>query len=687
MKINRKIIKRTLLVAAISASAVALSSETSQADELFSVQPTTVYQVVKNQSLSDALTKVADRSGIEFQINTEIQGVIINEAASSDNWDDAIASLLKGFNFTTIKSGGKISKVIISGYNGNGVTNAVQTAVQTTAAKTILVKPNLKTLPARFASMPAGSVYSVDLQSVSATGSKSKRGEKVNFDLPMGQFTVTTEDSVRDADGNSIWSGHLTDEGVGYKVMVSSGKAGVIGNITTPDGVYNIESEKGSTYLVDTSKLDNVGFDNDTVEANEEILFSTDSTDDVSLSQLKTALDAAKLAYDTQQGYVDSYILLLATYKANLVTATSAFNLASTNLVIAKAECKAAANNLAPVCRTLSPLSGAYAKALVAFNTAKNLATNISTWLTTTAPKLTMLKGNYLLAQAAYDQVNTPEPVATVAPVVPVVPVATVPTAPVIPAPSASIGTVDADGNSIVDVMVLYTNVMDEAAKQRINYLIELSNKSYVDSGVKVKLRLVNMQRTSYVENNSNLTALGDLSSSRGALSNVSADRITYGADLVVLFRPLYALTAGSCGTTYVEFSNGSSANKWLGFATVSDGTSKDARTEAYCGANTFTHEIGHSFGLVHERKFAKSSGAFNYSYAYGESSRFGTIMSYAQPSVMLFSTPELSTQCAGTPCGFPEGNVNSSDQTRTMRVTVPQISNFMPKMVADPVN
>jgi len=241
----------------------------------------------------------------------------------------------------------------------------------------------------------------------------------------------------------------------------------------------------------------------------------------------------------------------------------------------------------------------------------------------------------------------------------------------------------------VVDLMVVYTTGAQTAdyAKQRLTLLVTASNQAYVDSGINMKLRLVYTEPTAYVESNNNSQALSDLANDVGAFAGISQKRVQYGADLVFLFRPLYAQTAGSCGTTYVEFAQSSLANKWLGYGTVSDGSSKDALTGYYCGINTFTHEIGHSLGLVHDREYSSFTGVFNYSYAWGVQGTFGTIMSYKQPVLMYFSTPLLSTKCAGQPCGYAETDTaRSSDQVKSVNYTAPQVANFMSTMVTTPV-
>jgi len=242
----------------------------------------------------------------------------------------------------------------------------------------------------------------------------------------------------------------------------------------------------------------------------------------------------------------------------------------------------------------------------------------------------------------------------------------------------------------IVDLMVVYTTTKQTAdyAKQRISFLVTVSNQAYVDSQMNMKLRLVHTEPTAYAENNSNAQALFDLANDKLNFAGMSQKRRQYGADLVFLFRPLYAKTAGSCGTTYVEMADGNAPEVWLGYGTIGDGNSVDELTGYYCGGNTFTHEIGHSLGLVHDREYSPDGyGATPYSYAWGIEELFATIMSYKQPVLMYFSTPLLATQCNGLPCGYPDTDLaRSSDQTKVVNATAPVIAGFMPETVAVPI-
>jgi Metallo-peptidase family M12B Reprolysin-like len=534
-KMKNKSNPKITLLAGVILIAVSLGASATNIAPMFKEQPHNIYHIVKNKALLEATNQLANRAGITFKINASIESDVINQKLAADNWKDALAQLLEGYNYTTELDHGVIKTVVITGRNGSGHDNVV------TKDLVVVVPSAANKLPDKYKNYNPGSVLNVNLPMKELASIPVGKG--LTLDLPIGQYKVQHDNLVEHGDGSSTWMGYLDNEGKGYRVYLSQGDAGVIGNVYTPDGAYNIETVDGSTVIVDLERsgLQNSGFENDVVEP-------------------------------TANALMD----------------------AGVNKVAAK-----------PANTGVSPTA-----------------------------KAGISKG------------------------------------------------------SVVDLMVLYTKNKQTAsfAKQRINYLVDVSNQAYKDSGINMSLRLVHARPTSYSENNANAQALSDLTNDQGAFKGTAALREHYGADLVMLFRPLYAKTAGSCGTTYVGFADGSNGDSNYGYGTIGDGSSKDALSNYYCGPNAFTHEIGHSFGNVHDRQYSGFEGKFSYSYAWGIQNKFGTIMSYFGPSIMLFSNPNLATQCAGTPCGFKEGNAKSSDQVRTTNYTASIVSNYRPTAPSTPV-
>jgi len=205
----------------------------------------------------------------------------------------------------------------------------------------------------------------------------------------------------------------------------------------------------------------------------------------------------------------------------------------------------------------------------------------------------------------------------------------------------------DADGNAAVDVLVIYTPAMvewlgEDGVRAKINELVAEANAAFERSGVSGKLLLgendagdTAARRVEYTESTrdymDDLNALSDWHEGRnstmvvrkdGVMDEVHLWRNEFRADIVVLLRHgSVQNTAGIAWT--LDSTDGSPAG---GFAVVG------AQLNTYC----FPHELGHTFGLLHDRANSSgATGAFDYAYGYiftGTSgAEHGTIMSYAQ--------------------------------------------------------
>lgn len=666
-------------MAAVFFSSVSTADEHAVSIERLKIKPVAVYQAIHGQSLVETLQQVAQRANITFKVNTDLGNDVVSQSLSAENWPQAINNLLINYNFTTIQNGDNIKSVIITGHKQNGV--SVNPAVKNTDVdKVIVIEPKSQVLSAKFRGLPQGAVTAVALPVSKMMEIRDK--STVALDLPMGQFNVAHDYTVNEEDGSKTWVGFLSEEGEGYRVFLSQGEGGIMGMVTTPDGTYNIESDANGVYLVNTQKLQHAGYMGDSVMPSETMLGAVAMKATQSqIDQLQTAVDAAKKTLDAANArvaqettWVDFYQKQLTVSQNNLTAAGSRRNSAQSayDAAVASYRANPAAGNMAKVNSSrveLLTAKSAYAAALAANQFASAMYRAYSNRLT--ADNLVAAK-----ALANYNQVLNALNLAKAAPVTPV-------------QDTSSVKTVLA-GNKVpvVDLMVVYTTAGQTAAfaKQRISLLVTASNQAYVDSNINMKLRLVYTEPTKYVENNSNSQALDDLANDVGEFSGISKKRLQYGADLVFLFRPLYYKTAGSCGTTYVEFANGDPANKYLGFGTIGDGNARD-NPGYYCAINTFTHEIGHTLGLVHDREYSDFPGVFNYSYAWGVSGKFATIMSYKQPVLMVFSTPSLATKCAGSPCGYAESDTaRSSDQSKSVNYTASIVADFMVSTVASPI-
>ncbi len=82
--------------------------------------------------------------------------------------------------------------------------------------------------------------------------------------------------------------------------------------------------------------------------------------------------------------------------------------------------------------------------------------------------------------------------------------------------------------------------------------------------------------------------------------------------------------------------------------------------------------------GSNHDKAHSSFQGKYAFSYGYGRSGVYGTIMSYFNPVVGVFSTPATAVSralCKGYACGV----ANQADNTRSLNLTVPTVSVFQP--------
>jgi hypothetical protein len=261
-------------------------------------------------------------------------------------------------------------------------------------------------------------------------------------------------------------------------------------------------------------------------------------------------------------------------------------------------------------------------------------------------------------------------------------------------AATTSTATVAADvtplpGSTVVDVLVLYTSgfVTDKGgtagASAAIDHLIAISNQAYRDSGVALMLRRVGAEQVSVSDQTSNSTTLANLTNGTGPFANVKTRRNALGADLVTLVRPFWQQYQAGCGTGWIGGYGGAPITGSSGYAysVVSEGRDR-AGSGWYCDVTSFTHELGHNMGLMHDRATVSrqggGQGATAYAYGYGIDGTFGTVMSYMWPKLGKFSNPRDYTCAGNLRCGVPDTNTTTSaDNTKALGVTRTGVAAF----------
>jgi len=274
---------------------------------------------------------------------------------------------------------------------------------------------------------------------------------------------------------------------------------------------------------------------------------------------------------------------------------------------------------------------------------------------------------------------------------------------------TAAAGTATAN---TVDLVIGYTqgfaaaNGGNSGAVTRLNYLVDVANAAYVNSGISATARLVATVPVTYTDTNTNDDALAKLTGydansnssipTDPAFNALRAARDQYGADLVSLVRTFNTPENGGCGIAWLiggGQSGVAQSDSDFGYSVVSDGRDTGTDGKSYfCLDETLAHELGHNMGAAHDLKTSEGDdgvlqadeyGAYPYSFGYKTAAgtgNFYTIMAYGdtgQTIYRIFSDPR-STFCGGRACG----TTTQADNARTLTQTIPIIATFRASLV-----
>jgi len=211
-----------------------------------------------------------------------------------------------------------------------------------------------------------------------------------------------------------------------------------------------------------------------------------------------------------------------------------------------------------------------------------------------------------------------------------------------------------------------------------------VANQVYRDSGVAITLRPVHHQLVPYNDIDDMDTALDHLiNESHPAFAGLSELRASYGADLVMLFRPL-EITADRCGLAPVGgFRTAGYFERELELQYAFSHIAIDCPVDI-----AVAHELGHNMGLTHSHREDGYGGTFNFATGFGIDGQFATVMAYpaafnTDTRVAQFSNPQAD--CLGYACGVEADKELGADAVQALNLVRQQIANYQPSVVADP--
>ncbi len=223
-------------------------------------------------------------------------------------------------------------------------------------------------------------------------------------------------------------------------------------------------------------------------------------------------------------------------------------------------------------------------------------------------------------------------------------------------------------GNTVIDVMVVYTPSAAAMAggvpaiEATIESYVDYANQVYADSGATQELALVHAAQLAYIESGNSITDLVRLKTpGDGFMDDVHALRDAFAADCVVLIA-----TSGSAGVGYL-MDNVSSSFASCAFSTIGHDV----------GGLPFVHELGHNMGCGHNNGFGPAAFCFSYGHRTPDN-LWRTVMSNSPGThVDFFSSPHLSF--GSHPLGIDGAGCppDAADNVTSLNLTAPVVAAF----------
>jgi hypothetical protein len=221
-----------------------------------------------------------------------------------------------------------------------------------------------------------------------------------------------------------------------------------------------------------------------------------------------------------------------------------------------------------------------------------------------------------------------------------------------------------------IDVLVAYTTAARNAVTDisaTIQLAVAEANQSYVNSGINIKLSLVDSFEVAYSETDpqGNRKTFTQILADFVANDNVQNRRDTSGADLAAMIID----QSDYCGQADAIMATASTA-----FAIV--------HYNCATGYYSFAHELGHLMGARHDENHDPSTTPFSYGHGYEHpsptaSQSFRTIMAYAcsptscDPRIQYWSNPNVTYN------GIAIGTAAINDNARVLNETAATVAGF----------
>lgn len=209
-------------------------------------------EALKNpeETLGEHLAVFGKALGIKFHVAPSVKDDWVQKKQGVAS-ETQLQAELRAYNWLGIRDGlGQWVSIRVTGRRGNGKDLSPSRPQE----KTLLTfrSPPAKA-PLRYRGYPKGSFYPITVSRSQLEG--MAMGDTVKLSLPGGDYTIRHDDRQQHQNGDTTWVGQLEGDGSRLsRALITLGEGDQIdGQITTPEGIFQLESDPSGQWLVDLS--------------------------------------------------------------------------------------------------------------------------------------------------------------------------------------------------------------------------------------------------------------------------------------------------------------------------------------------------------------------------------------------------------------------------------------------------
>lgn len=203
----------------------------------------------RHYRLDTLLAELSQIGGIVFDRPESLKDQPVTAKADASDWASIVRAALHGFNHVDqFSRAGAIERIVITGLNGDGTDPPAPGPSLFTEGVVKNSTQNL--LPSNLARLPRNAIRPIRLDRARLMA--IKLGEELPLNLPGGQRAFVHDNRYTHENGDVTWVGYLKGDGRAFRAVMTFGDDGAVGQVSTPEGLYQIEPGRGrQQWLVD----------------------------------------------------------------------------------------------------------------------------------------------------------------------------------------------------------------------------------------------------------------------------------------------------------------------------------------------------------------------------------------------------------------------------------------------------